>query len=103
MALTDDDAEPRNDWIERIKHHFEQPEVGGVGGRDDQVVNPGRADRVGELQWFGRLVGNHHLGVGDARPSTFSKGSIAVSAASRCVGSAWIVGCGAAATLTTGS
>src|SRR5437763_1464690 len=34
IAFTDDDARPRPDWISRIVAHFDDPTVGGVGGRD---------------------------------------------------------------------
>src|SRR4051794_34190938 len=35
VAVTDDDAVPRPDWLERIEAAFAQGEdIGGVGGRD---------------------------------------------------------------------
>src|SRR5262245_4848212 len=35
VAITDDDAAPRPDWLERVVTLFaNDPEVGGVGGRD---------------------------------------------------------------------
>jgi len=66
VAITDDDACPRPDWVQRIVGHFADPTVGAVGGRDvvhrggDAVVE-GRARAVGRVTWFGRVVGNHHL------------------------------------------
>lgn len=75
IALTDDDAEPAADWIERIVVAIESgADVGGVGGRDDQVLAPGARPTVGRLQWFGRVIGNHHLGVGPARDVDVLKG-----------------------------
>ena len=75
IALTDDDSEPAEDWLQRIVATFEaRPDVGGVGGRDDQVAAPGARADVGRLQWFGRVIGNHHLGVGPPRDVDVLKG-----------------------------
>jgi GT2 family glycosyltransferase len=75
IALTDDDTEPRPDWIERIAAGFSDARVGGVGGRDWQPKE--RSDRtdVGRVQWFGRVIGNHHLGTGPAREVDVLKGA----------------------------
>lgn len=67
VALTDDDAVPRPDWLLRIERHFQAGlDLGGVGGRDfvykqGQLLT-GQVHEVGVVQWFGRIVGNHHLG-----------------------------------------
>lgn len=84
VAMTDDDAAPHPDWVERIKAHFVQdPKLGGVGGRDwmywqgemyDASHYPGASDVVGKFQWFGRHIGNHHLGEGAAREVDILKG-----------------------------
>lgn len=79
VAMTDDDAVPRADWVERIRAHFEKdPALGGLGGRDwmynDGRLVTGSAKRVGRVSWFGRPVGNHHLGVGPAREVEILKG-----------------------------
>lgn len=72
IAYTDDDAAPHPDWIERIVAHFLSDScIGAVGGRDwvyqgNQLLD-GAQEVVGRLQWFGRVIGNHHLGVGEAR------------------------------------
>jgi GT2 family glycosyltransferase len=67
LALTDDDAEPLEDWLERIVTILEtEPDVGGAGGRDEQVASPGTRKIVGQLQWFGGTIGSHHLGGGPA-------------------------------------
>ncbi|WP_247886888.1 glycosyltransferase family 2 protein [Azospirillum sp. SYSU D00513] len=68
VAITDDDAVPHADWIERIEAWYHLDErIGGVGGRDyvfkEGRLESGRARTVGRLQWFGRVIGNHHLGV----------------------------------------
>src|SRR5919201_5506925 len=67
VAFTDDDAQPHVDWLERIEKHFlGNPALGGVGGRDwlyiDGHLVDATARRVGKVQWFGRIVGNHHIG-----------------------------------------
>jgi GT2 family glycosyltransferase len=77
VAFTDDDAAPRPDWIERLVRHYEADAgVAGVGGRDwieaEAAVPPQR--NVGLVQWFGRMIGNHHLGVGPARDVDVLKG-----------------------------
>jgi cellulose synthase/poly-beta-1,6-N-acetylglucosamine synthase-like glycosyltransferase len=79
IAITDDDAAPHPDWLERIESNFQaDPRVGGVGGRDRLYLGTqlvaGAAPVVGKLQWFGRMVGNHHIGVGSAREVDLLKG-----------------------------
>jgi glycosyltransferase involved in cell wall biosynthesis len=77
VVITDDDAAPRLDWLARIERHYlDDPRVGGVGGRD---CVPGCAEAasrhlVGRVQWWGRLVGNHHVGAGLARDVDVLKG-----------------------------
>ncbi len=80
VAFTDDDAIPHIDWLARIEAHFlSNDDLGGVGGKDWIYVQ-GKllCDRtyktVGKLQWFGRLIGNHHVGVGAPREVDFLKG-----------------------------
>jgi cellulose synthase/poly-beta-1,6-N-acetylglucosamine synthase-like glycosyltransferase len=80
VAITDDDAAPRPDWLARIEAHFEaNPNVGAVGGRDwvhrDGQIETGDKKLVGRLQWFGRVVGNHHLGAGGVREVDILKGA----------------------------
>lgn len=80
IAVTDDDAAPRNDWVARICRRFaEDPGIGAVGGRDvvhdGPTVVTGAARVVGRVQWFGRVIGNHHIGVGPAREVEILKGA----------------------------
>lgn len=75
VALTDDDTEPWPDWLERIVAAFADPRVGGVGGRDWQPLERGDRADVGRVQWFGRVIGNHHLGAGPRRPVDVLKGA----------------------------
>jgi GT2 family glycosyltransferase len=75
IAFTDDDAQPRPDWLGGIVRHFDDPGVGGVGGRD---VIPGQEEplttTVGRFSRLGKPVGNHHLGTGPAREVDVLKG-----------------------------
>lgn len=80
LTLADDDTIAPSDWLERIFDHFAaDPTLGGVGGRDRCHDGEGFDDRqqptVGRLQWFGRTIGNHHLGCGEAREVDFLKGA----------------------------
>jgi glycosyltransferase involved in cell wall biosynthesis len=80
VAITDDDAAPRPEWLARIEGHFAaDPEIGGVGGRDwiynDGVIELGDSKIVGTILWFGRVVGDHHRGVGPARDVDILKGA----------------------------
>ncbi|NET30788.1 MAG: glycosyltransferase family 2 protein [Cyanothece sp. SIO1E1] len=79
ICFTDDDAAPHPDWLERIEVCFQaNSHVGGVGGRDliqrEDLALERAQSVVGQLQWFGRIVGNHHLGFGDARNVDILKG-----------------------------
>jgi GT2 family glycosyltransferase len=70
IAFIDDDAVPRPEWLERLTRHFDDPEVGGVGGRDVIAGQPapmGPPLEVGRITRWGKLIGNHHLGTGSPR------------------------------------
>jgi hypothetical protein len=79
LAFTDDDAAPRVDWLRRIEAHFlADPELGGLGGRDwmylgDRPVT-GSRQVVNRIQWFGRIIGYNHLGIGGPREVDVLKG-----------------------------
>lgn len=80
VAITDDDAAPKPDWLARIVQHFMSDErIAGVGGRDwvhqHGGIEDGQRETVGKIQWFGRAIGNHHLGVGRPRPVDVLKGA----------------------------
>jgi GT2 family glycosyltransferase len=75
IALTDDDTEPRVDWLARLVACFADLAVGGAGGRDWQPFERGDHAVVGKVQWFGRTIGNHHLGAGPARDVDVLKGA----------------------------
>lgn len=75
IAFTDDDAQPKPDWLERIVRHFEDPSIGGVGGRDVVAGQEGPLTTfVGRFTRLGKLVGNHHLGTGPSRDVEVLKG-----------------------------
>jgi glycosyltransferase involved in cell wall biosynthesis len=79
IAFTDDDATPHTDWLERIEAHYSSDSnIGGVGGRDwvyhGTKLEEGEREVVGQVQWFGRVIGEHHLGVGEAREVDVLKG-----------------------------
>jgi GT2 family glycosyltransferase len=80
LAMIDDDTVPYPDWTTRIAAHFDaDPRLGGLGGRDRCHNGHGFDDRqsavVGRIQWIGRLIGNHHQGVGTIRDVDYLKGA----------------------------
>jgi cellulose synthase/poly-beta-1,6-N-acetylglucosamine synthase-like glycosyltransferase len=75
-ALLDDDATAWPDYCARIVAAFgAEARLGGFGGRDWQPRERGTAAPVGIVQWFGRVIGNHHLGAGAARAVDLLKGA----------------------------
>lgn len=79
VSITDDDAAPHPDWLQKITAHFQTDGcIGGVGGRDwvhrGENIEDGSCSIVGRLQWFGRVIGNHHLGIGEPREVDVLKG-----------------------------
>jgi glycosyltransferase involved in cell wall biosynthesis len=57
VCLIDDDAVPTTDWLKHIKEDFDDPLIGGIGGKvinhikgnpEPFVITPGK------LSWFGR-------------------------------------------------
>jgi glycosyltransferase involved in cell wall biosynthesis len=80
VCFIDDDAVPHNDWLAKIEAHFSaDPRLVGLGGRDRMYLQgknlvEGQKPLVGKLQWFGRMIANHHLGVGKPREVDFLKG-----------------------------
>jgi glycosyltransferase involved in cell wall biosynthesis len=79
VTITDDDSIAYPDWLARIEDHFAQdPHLGGLGGRDvvhlNEVAIPASARLVGRVLPFGRVVGNHHIGLGKAREVDHPKG-----------------------------
>lgn len=81
VVITDDDTVPPGDWLERIEARFRDDEMlGGLGGRDRIIEGGSEVEGtpqpvVGRLLWFGRVVGNHHLGFGQMREVEILKGA----------------------------
>lgn len=65
IVFTDDDAEARPDWLDRIMREYRRPEVGGVCGHDivdhDGVPVTGTVRAVGQITWRGSKKGFFHL------------------------------------------
>lgn len=89
LCFTDDSAAAHGDWIARIVRAFgSNAALGGLGGRDivherTDVVRGarprassahGRKPRVGAVLWYGRVIGNHHIGYGQPREVQVLKG-----------------------------
>lgn len=77
VAFTDDDAELTQDWFERLVSAYEDPRVGGVGGRDRQPEGDaylGSPGAVGQIDKLGRVVGGHHAATGQTRQVAHLKG-----------------------------
>ncbi|MBP0596186.1 glycosyltransferase [Paraburkholderia sp. LEh10] len=80
IAITDDDAAPHADWTRRIVTAFEaDPCLGAIGGRDWMHLKgrlvEGERPIVGKITCFGKVIGNHHLGVGEPREVDVLKGA----------------------------
>ena len=78
-AYLDDDAVPPPEWHEKLVRHYEaDPRIGAVGGRDriyhDGELEVGERAHVGTVRPYGRFIGLHHLGAGEARDVDLLKG-----------------------------
>ena len=61
VAFTDDDGEPRRDWVEKLIDWYRDPEIGGVGGCAINYMN-GVEEKcfkrtIGRFFWYGKLTG----------------------------------------------
>lgn len=76
VFFTDDDAVPRPAWIERQMRHYLNPLVAGVGGRDvlPWSRDAGPSPRCASITWYGKIIGDHHLGTSDLREVDHLKG-----------------------------
>lgn len=80
IAIIDDDTTPAADWLERIERHYAaDAALGGLGGRDvihvGDTIIPASERIVGIIQFQGRIIGNHHVGYGEAREVHVLKGA----------------------------
>ncbi|AJS59967.1 glycosyltransferase family 2 protein [Paenibacillus sp. IHBB 10380] len=80
VVLTDDDTVPYSNWLEKIENYYiTKPDIGGVGGRD--IVHfrgepvPAIKQQVGIIKPYGRIIGNHHIGLGNTREVDILKGA----------------------------
>jgi cellulose synthase/poly-beta-1,6-N-acetylglucosamine synthase-like glycosyltransferase len=78
IAFIDDDAVAPSGWLDRMTGHFLAGDVVAVGGRDrvhtERGAIPASTRKVGYLTWWGRAVGNHHIGTGGPRNVDILKG-----------------------------
>ncbi len=63
VVFIDDDSEAEPDWLERLEKHYEDPRVGGTGGRVVKFFNRVEAKYktakvFGKCFWYGRCEGN---------------------------------------------
>lgn len=77
----DDDAVAPDNWIESIVHFFTtHPDASAIGGSDIIKTEPDTywnfpAEIVGEVTWYGKIVGNHHRkALGELREVDVLKG-----------------------------
>ena len=80
VAMIDDDTAPHPAWLATIVARFaDDASLGGVGGPDwfrgEIVPASARPTVVGKVQWWGRRVGNHHLGATRAVTVEWLKGA----------------------------
>ena len=80
IAMIDDDTVPSPAWLSIIFRNFAADStIGGLGGRDRTYYrgcfNDDKAEVVGKVQWFGRVIGNHHIGTGPSREVDVLKGA----------------------------
>ncbi|CAM3323723.1 MULTISPECIES: glycosyltransferase family 2 protein [Paenibacillus] len=80
IVLTDDDTVPHTNWLEQLERHYvSNSEIGGVGGRDIVFLRgheiPAGKQEVGIIKPYGRIIGNHHVGIGSAREVDILKGA----------------------------
>lgn len=76
IAIFDDDAVPHPDWLSRILSHFKQTDVGATGGRDVVHGHPTvkETTKAGYIDFWGNIIGNHHIVVGGPREVEVVKG-----------------------------
>jgi len=76
VVFIDDDTEVDDQWIAFSIVHFQNPNVGAVGGKDFQPSNRsvGNLAKVGKFTRRGKLIGNHHLSNRTSENVNFLKG-----------------------------
>jgi GT2 family glycosyltransferase len=62
IAFVDDDAVPQTTWLEALSRHFDDPEVGAVGGRILNFTDGRTTARhftdgpIARISWYGRTI-----------------------------------------------
>ncbi len=79
VAILDDDALPKTNWLTEILKCYADPKVGAVGGRDvvfqyGKFWDTPESQIAGVRDFWGNIIGNHHLVVGEAREVDVIKG-----------------------------
>ena len=81
LSFIDDDTRPGEMWSQKIADYFiKMPDLKGLGGRDRIFHPDGKSvdsplqNEVGVFKWYGKRIGNHHLGRGEARSVDSLKG-----------------------------
>ena len=79
VAILDDDALPKKNWLNEIVKCYKDPKVGAVGGRDivheyGKIWDTPQVEIAGVRNFWGKIIGNHHLVVGEAREVDVIKG-----------------------------
>jgi GT2 family glycosyltransferase len=63
VVFIDDDAAPRAGWLAALLQCFSDPAVAGAGGpivdHVDGRVERRWTDRIGQITWYGRVIGRH--------------------------------------------
>ncbi len=80
ICFIDDDAEASPNWIELIESYYSDKKIGGVGGsiiayENGELLPIWNTNKVGKLQWFGRLIGNYCCIVKDIQYVDFLPGT----------------------------
>ncbi len=76
IAIFDDDAVPHSDWLNKIVPQFCDIHVGAAGGRDLVHGHPPikETTQAGNFDFWGNVIGNHHIVVGESREVETVKG-----------------------------
>ena len=73
VVFLDDDAEAFPNWLERIVTLYDNPDVGGVGGRcvtyyEGRLLTYPVADKASIITWYGEAIGNMYRDLTFAHP-----------------------------------
>lgn len=78
VCFLDDDAVAPRDWLALIEEFYQNhSEYAGFGGSDLIVLDEGirqKREVVGQITWYGKIIGNHHQKVSKAQEVDVLKG-----------------------------